>query len=83
VAPGPVATELFLTGKDDATIERLAKLNPMERLAIEAESEDSELGVFESVADAVTFSVNYLGGAALRDIDVVRRGGGKCHRPAP
>jgi hypothetical protein len=40
--------------------------------AIEAESEDSELAVFESVADAVTFSVNYLGGAALRDIDVVR-----------
>jgi 3-oxoacyl-[acyl-carrier protein] reductase len=32
VAPGPVATELFLTGKDAATVERLAKLNPMERL---------------------------------------------------
>jgi 3-oxoacyl-[acyl-carrier protein] reductase len=32
VAPGPTATDLFLDGKDDATIERLAKLNPLERL---------------------------------------------------
>jgi 3-oxoacyl-[acyl-carrier protein] reductase len=32
VAPGPTATDLFLNGKDDATIERLAKLNPLERL---------------------------------------------------
>jgi 3-oxoacyl-[acyl-carrier protein] reductase len=32
VAPGPTATALFLDGKDDATVERIAKLNPMERL---------------------------------------------------
>jgi 3-oxoacyl-[acyl-carrier protein] reductase len=32
VAPGPTATELFLDGKDDATIERMSKANPMERL---------------------------------------------------
>ncbi|MFC4998870.1 SDR family oxidoreductase [Dactylosporangium cerinum] len=32
VAPGPTATELYLDGKDDATIERAAKMNPMERL---------------------------------------------------
>jgi 3-oxoacyl-[acyl-carrier protein] reductase len=32
VAPGPTATDLFLDGKDEATIDRLAKLNPMERL---------------------------------------------------
>lgn len=32
VAPGPTATDLFLDGKDDATIERTAKMNPMERL---------------------------------------------------
>jgi 3-oxoacyl-[acyl-carrier protein] reductase len=32
VAPGPTATDLFLDGKDDATIERMAKMNPMERL---------------------------------------------------
>ncbi|GAA3230885.1 SDR family oxidoreductase [Dactylosporangium siamense] len=32
VAPGPTATELYFDGKDDATIERAAKMNPMERL---------------------------------------------------
>ena len=32
VAPGPTATALFLDGKDDATIDRMAKANPMERL---------------------------------------------------
>jgi 3-oxoacyl-[acyl-carrier protein] reductase len=32
VAPGPTATDLFLNGKDEATVERLAKLNPLERL---------------------------------------------------
>ncbi|MFF7679721.1 SDR family oxidoreductase [Actinacidiphila glaucinigra] len=32
VAPGPVATDLFLNGKDEATIERFAKMNPLERL---------------------------------------------------
>jgi 3-oxoacyl-[acyl-carrier protein] reductase len=32
VAPGPTATALFLDGKDDATIDRLAKLPPLERL---------------------------------------------------
>jgi len=33
VAPGPTATDLFLTGKDDATIANLAKAAPLERLA--------------------------------------------------
>lgn len=32
VAPGPTATELFLDGKDQATIDHLASLNPIERL---------------------------------------------------
>lgn len=32
VAPGPTATALFLDGKDDATIERLSKAAPLERL---------------------------------------------------
>lgn len=32
VAPGPTATELYLKDKDDATIGRAAKANPMERL---------------------------------------------------
>ncbi len=32
VAPGPTATELFLEGKDEATIDHLAKQPPLERL---------------------------------------------------
>lgn len=44
VAPGPVATELFLKDKDDAMIDRLAKSNPMERL-----------GTPEDVAEIVSF----------------------------
>lgn len=32
VAPGPVATELFLSGKTDAQIDQLRKLPPLERL---------------------------------------------------
>jgi 3-oxoacyl-[acyl-carrier protein] reductase len=32
VAPGPVATELFLTGKSAAQIEQLSKVAPLERL---------------------------------------------------
>jgi 3-oxoacyl-[acyl-carrier protein] reductase len=32
VAPGPTATDLFLDGKDDALVERLANMNPMHRL---------------------------------------------------
>lgn len=32
VAPGPTATELFFDGKDEATIDRLRTINPMERL---------------------------------------------------
>lgn len=32
VAPGPTATPLFLDGKDDATVERLAQAAPLERL---------------------------------------------------
>jgi 3-oxoacyl-[acyl-carrier protein] reductase len=37
VAPGPTATELFLDGKDEATIERLAQQPPMERLGTPAD----------------------------------------------
>jgi 3-oxoacyl-[acyl-carrier protein] reductase len=32
VAPGPTATALFLDGKDEETIDRMAKMNPLERL---------------------------------------------------
>ena len=32
IAPGPVGTEFFLAGKSPELVERLAKLNPFERL---------------------------------------------------
>lgn len=44
VAPGPTATPLFLNGKDQATIDRLAGMAPLERL-----------GVPEDIAEAVSF----------------------------
>ncbi|GID30429.1 SDR family oxidoreductase [Paractinoplanes brasiliensis] len=40
VAPGPTATELFFEGKDEATIERLAKQPPLERLGAPADIAD-------------------------------------------
>src|SRR5580692_4476124 len=44
VAPGPVATDLFLNGKSPELIERLAKMNPLERL-----------GTPEDIAAVVSF----------------------------
>jgi 3-oxoacyl-[acyl-carrier protein] reductase len=32
VAPGPVGTELFLNGKSQELIDRMAKMNPLQRL---------------------------------------------------
>ena len=59
VAPGPTATELFLDGKDDATIERLAKVPPLERL-----------GTPEDIAAVVAFlaggSGHWVNGQVVR-----------------
>jgi 3-oxoacyl-[acyl-carrier protein] reductase len=44
VAPGPTATPLFLDGKDQATVDRLAGMPPLERL-----------GVPEDIAEVVAF----------------------------
>ncbi|MFJ3895227.1 SDR family oxidoreductase [Streptomyces sp. NPDC090083] len=44
VAPGPTATPLFLDGKDEATIQNLAKAAPLERL-----------GAPEDIAESVAF----------------------------
>lgn len=44
VAPGPVATPLFLDGKDEETIERMANMNPLHRL-----------GTPEDIAEVVAF----------------------------
>ncbi|MBP2471993.1 3-oxoacyl-[acyl-carrier protein] reductase [Crossiella equi] len=44
VAPGPTATPLFFNGKDEETVERLAKVAPLERI-----------GQPEDIAEAVSF----------------------------
>jgi 3-oxoacyl-[acyl-carrier protein] reductase len=44
VAPGPTATPLFLDGKDEDTVDRLAAMSPLERL-----------GTPDDVAEAVSF----------------------------
>jgi 3-oxoacyl-[acyl-carrier protein] reductase len=44
VAPGPTATALFLDGKDEETIDRLAQMNPLERL-----------GTPDDIADLIAF----------------------------
>jgi 3-oxoacyl-[acyl-carrier protein] reductase len=51
VAPGPVATELFLTGKAEAQIEDLRRLPPLERL-----------GQPEDIANVVSFIAGPDGG---------------------
>ncbi|TDE01039.1 SDR family oxidoreductase [Jiangella asiatica] len=44
VAPGPTATALFLDGKDQETVDRMARANPMERL-----------GMPDDIAEVVSF----------------------------
>ena len=51
VAPGPVTTELFLNGKSPELVERMAKMNPLERL-----------GAPEDIASVVAFLVGPDGG---------------------
>lgn len=51
VAPGPTATSLFLDGKSPELIDRMAKMNPLERL-----------GTPEDIAAAVAFLVGPDGG---------------------
>jgi len=51
VAPGPVATELFLTGKTEAQIAQLSKVPPLERL-----------GQPEDIANLVSFLAGPDGG---------------------
>jgi len=51
IAPGPVATELFLSGKSEEQVVHLAKMSPLERL-----------GEPEDIAAAVSFLVGSDGG---------------------
>ena len=63
VAPGPVATELFLDGKSPELIERYAKMPPMERL-----------GTPDDIAGVVSFLAGPDGGWI--DGQVIRANGG-------
>jgi 3-oxoacyl-[acyl-carrier protein] reductase len=63
VAPGPVATELFLKGKTQAQIEEFSKLPPLERL-----------GQPEDVANIVSFLAGPEGGWI--NAQVLRSNGG-------
>jgi len=59
VAPGPTATDLFLTGKSPELVDRLAKMNPLERL-----------GTPQDIAGAVSFLLGadgaWVNGQTLR-----------------
>jgi 3-oxoacyl-[acyl-carrier protein] reductase len=59
VAPGPTATDLFLNGKSPELIDRLAKMNPLERL-----------GTPEDIAAVVSFLAgpdgSWINGQTLR-----------------
>jgi len=63
VAPGPVATELFLDGKTDEQVAQLGKVPPLERL-----------GQPEDIARVVSFLVGADGGWI--NSQVVRANGG-------
>jgi 3-oxoacyl-[acyl-carrier protein] reductase len=65
VAPGPVATELFLEGKSPELIEHMAKMNPLERL-----------GQTEDIARVVSFLVGPEGGWI--NGQTIRANGGMC-----
>jgi 3-oxoacyl-[acyl-carrier protein] reductase len=51
VAPGPVSTEMFLTGKSPELVERMSKIPPLERL-----------GTTEDIASVVSFLASPEGG---------------------
>jgi 3-oxoacyl-[acyl-carrier protein] reductase len=59
VAPGPIATDLFFNGKSQEVIDRLTKMNPLERL-----------GTPEDIAAEVSFLVgpdgSWINGQTLR-----------------
>jgi 3-oxoacyl-[acyl-carrier protein] reductase len=65
VAPGPVATELFMQGKSQELVDHMAKMNPLERL-----------GQTEDIVRVVTFLMGPEGGWINGQI--IRANGGMC-----
>lgn len=59
MAPGPTGTDLFLDGKSPELVDRLAKMNPLERL-----------GTTDDIAAAVAFLAgpdgSWINGQVLR-----------------
>jgi 3-oxoacyl-[acyl-carrier protein] reductase len=59
IAPGPIKTDLLLSGRSPEILEHLAKMNPLERL-----------GTTEEIAAAVAFLVGpdgtWINGQTLR-----------------
>jgi hypothetical protein len=46
--------------------------DPARVAAVNADEDELEMGIFESIADAVAFTVSYLGGTRLADVRVQR-----------
>lgn len=63
VAPGPVATDLFLEGKTESQIDQISKVAPLERL-----------GQVEDIANMVSFLASHEGGWV--NAQVLRTNGG-------
>jgi 3-oxoacyl-[acyl-carrier protein] reductase len=59
VAPGPTATDLFLNGKSPELIERMAKMNPLERLG-------TPVDIASSVAFLAGADGSWINGQTLR-----------------
>lgn len=59
VAPGPTATDMFLEGKDDGTLSRLASAVPLERLATPAD-------IAPTVAFLASPSGHWINGQTIR-----------------
>lgn len=64
VAPGPTATPLFLNGKDEATIENLKKVSPLERLGTPEDIAES-ISFLAGPARWVNGQVLYVNGGAI------------------
>lgn len=75
VAPGPVATELFLEGKSPEQVDRLAKMNPLERLGQPADIAGVVAFLMSDDAGYVTGQVVSADGGATV-VNTVRPSGG-------
>lgn len=46
--------------------------DPERVAAVERDTDEHEMAIFETISDAVTFTLSYLGGTPLRDVPVRR-----------